>query len=109
MTIMRSCLLVALMVVAAASLRADPPEDKPLPGERVGGHGHDDRVNKRIDNRVPSRLNNRVQPRTIGRPLMAATSPVTSDADNGCTRDVEQPASPAAPSTPSAPECQSPQ
>lgn len=109
MTIMRSCLLVTLMIAAAASLRADPPEDKPLPGERVGGHGHDDRLNKRIDNRVPSRLNNRVQPRTIGRPLMAATSPVTSDADNGCTRDAEQPASPTGPSTSSAPGCQSPQ
>jgi len=80
-----------LLLLGAAPLRADPPQDRPLPGERVGGEWHDPRAIKRIDNRVPSRIEMRVERRTIGRPLMAATSPVTADADNGCARQQNQP------------------
>jgi hypothetical protein len=88
---------LALMLLAVAvPLRADSPEDKPLPGERVGGQGQDERANRRIDTRIPTRLNTRVQPRTIGEPLMAARSPVTSGADNGCVRNPDQPAAQAA-------------
>jgi hypothetical protein len=83
--------LAVLLLLCAAPLRADPPQDKPLPGERVGGEWHDPRAIKRIDNRVPSRIGMRVERRTIGRPLMAATSPVTADADNGCARQQDQP------------------
>lgn len=82
-----SCRLTAMLLLAAAMpLRADPPADKPLPGERVGGAGQDLRTNRRIDTRLPFRLETRVRPRTIGKPLVAATSPIISDADNGCAR-----------------------
>lgn len=102
-----ACRLAALMLlVAAVPLRADPPPDKPLPGERVGGEGRDLRANKRVDNRLPTRLNMRVQPRTIGKPLVAATSQIISDAENGCARDADRPA---ANTAPSARACQGPQ
>jgi len=104
-----SWLLIALLIAAETPVRADPPEEKPLPGERVGGHGRDVRVGKRLDSRVPSRIDSRVRPRTIGRPLVAATSPLTSDVDNGCARDTGSSTTPAASDEPSAAACQSPQ
>lgn len=101
-----SCRLAALLLLAAAApLHAYPPEDKPLPGERVGGEGQDVRTNKRFDTRLPFRLNMRVQPHTIGKPLVAATSQIISDADNGCARRTNQLDDRA----PGAPACQGPQ
>jgi len=101
------CRLMALLLLATAPpLRADPPEDKPLPGERVGGQGQDIRAIKRFETRLPTRLETRVQPRTIGKPLVAANSRVISDADNGCVRDA---ARSAAQTAQSAPRCEVPQ
>ena len=99
-------LAVLMLLTSVVPLRADPPADKPLPGERVGGEGRDIRAGKRVDNRLPTRLNTRVRPRTIGRPLVAANSQIISDADNGCARDTGQLATDTAPS---AQACQGPQ
>jgi len=101
--------LALLLLVVATPLCADPPEDKPLPGERVGGDGQDIRATKRIDTRLQTRLETRVKPRTIGKPLMAANSRIISDADNGCTRDTAQPSPQAAQMAQSAQSCQGPQ
>lgn len=101
-----ACRLLLVLCVVSAPLCADPPKDKPLPGERIGGYGQDLRAIKRIDNRVPSRLDTRIQPRTIGKPLMAATSPIISDAKNGCARDASQSAASMAQSAQS---CEGPQ
>lgn len=95
-----------LLLAFVAPLRADPPQDKPLPGERVGGEGQNLRANRRVDNRLPTRLNTRVQPRMIGKPLVAANSQIISDTDNGCARNPGQPATDTAPS---AQACQGPQ
>ena len=105
---MASRFVALLLFVVAAPLCADPPEDKPLPGERVGGDGQDIRATKRIETRLQTRLETRVKPRTIGKPLMAANSRIISDADNGCARDARQP-SPQAQMAQSAQSCQGPQ
>jgi len=98
---------VALLLLAvAAPLRADPPEDKPLPGERVGGEEHDLRATRRVETRLPTRLETRIRPRTIGKPLVAANSRIISDAENGCARNAAQPATQTAQS---AQTCQGPQ
>lgn len=105
----RSAVMALLLLAIAAPLRADPPEDKPLPGERVGGDGQDIRATKRIETRLPTRLETRVRPRTIGKPLVAANSRIVSDAENGCARDTAQPATQAVRTAQSAPSCQGPQ
>lgn len=86
MTRFDAALLLAMLGVATP-LRADPPHEKPLPGERIGGEEMDNRVGKRLDTRLPSRLDTRVDRRTVGKPLTAAISKLTSDADNGCAKD----------------------
>jgi hypothetical protein len=80
--------MFALMALAIFSqpARADPPDDKPLPGERINGEGQDNRTNKRIDTRLPTRLETRVTRRTIEAPLATATSRITADANNGCSK-----------------------
>jgi len=90
--------LAALLLLVVVPLHAEPPRPKPLPGERVGGDGQDHRASKRVDTRLPTRLDTRVQPRTIGKPLMAATSQIISAADNGCVRNPGRRATDAAPS-----------
>ena len=101
-----SRIMALLLLAAVAPLHADPPQDKPLPGERVGGDGQDIRAIKRVETRLPTRLETRVQPRTIGKPLEAANSRIISDADNGCARSV---AKPATKTEQSAQTCQVPQ
>jgi hypothetical protein len=81
------CGAVLLLAIAAVPAHAEPPQDKPLPGERVGGEGQDNRIGKRVDNRLPTRLETRVTRRTIGAPLLAANSRLVADANNGCARD----------------------
>ena len=103
MTLSGQLAAIFLLIASSAPLGADPPADKPLPGERVGGEGQDIRASKRIDTRLPTRLNTRVQPRTIGRPLVAATSQIISDAENGCTRSGDRRA------TQTTQTCQTPQ
>src|SRR4051794_32562869 len=92
-----------LLLVIAVPLQADPPEDKPLPGERVGGDEQDLRATKRLEMRLPTRLETRVRPRTIGKPLVAANSRIISDTDNGCARNIAQPATQTVPIAQSAP------
>lgn len=101
-----SYILALALLAVAAPLRADPPEDKPLPGERIGGDQQDNRANKRVDMRLPTRLETRVRPRTIGKPLEGVKSPITSDADNGCVRNSDRPATQTAQT---APVCEQPQ
>jgi len=103
---MLSRVTVSLLLAAAAPLHADPPQDKPLAGERVGGDGQDIRAIKRVETRLPTRLETRVQPRTIDKPLEAANSRIVSDADNGCARNA---AKPATQTEQSAQSCQDPQ
>jgi hypothetical protein len=80
--------LMALMALAIfiGPARADPPDDKPLPGERINGEGQDNRTNKRTDSRLPTRLETRVTRRTIEAPLATTTSRITADANNGCSK-----------------------
>lgn len=102
--------ITALLLLAiAVPLQADPPEDKPLPGERVGGDEQDIRATKRIETRLPTRLETRVRPRTTGKPLVAANSRMISDTDNGCARNSPQPVTQTAPVAQSAQSCQGPQ
>jgi hypothetical protein len=77
---------ILLFLCASVPALADPPKEKPLPGERVGGDWQDPRASKRLDTRVPTRLDTRLSPRTINTPLVAATSQITTDKDNGCAR-----------------------
>lgn len=88
---MKLPLVLSLAVAAiAAPVQADPPpQDKPLPGERIGGAGQDLRAGMRLETRLPTRLETRISPRTIGDPLVAATSQITADRDNGCARTAD--------------------
>ena len=84
---MKSSLCLALAALLAVSpARADPPAGTPLPGTRVGGEGHDERAAKRLPTRLPTRLDTRITPQTFGQPLVAATSQITADKENGCAR-----------------------
>lgn len=85
---MRRTTMMALMALAILTqpVRADPPDDKPLPGERINGEGQDNRTNRRIDSRLPTRLETRVTRRTIESPLVTSTSRITADANNGCSK-----------------------
>jgi len=87
--------MMALMALAIFTqpVRADPPDDKPLPGERINGEGQDNRTSKRIDSRLHTRLETRVTRRTIEAPLEATTSQITADANNGCSKSSDANAS----------------
>ena len=84
--IMVSLVMLTLTVQPALAIS---PDDKPLPGERLNGHGQDNRTSKRIENRLPTRIQTRITRRTIETPLAAVTSQITADADNGCSRSCE--------------------
>lgn len=87
---MRSSFCLTLVVLLAfAPARADPPTATPLPGTRIGGEGHDERVTRRLPSRLPTRLETRITPQTFGEPLVAATSQIIADKDNGCARGAD--------------------
>jgi len=84
-----TCAVGFLIAFMSAPAWADPPKDKPLPGERLGAEENDQRAIKRVDTRLSTRLQTRLSRRTIGKPLVAATSQIIADAENGCAKDAK--------------------
>lgn len=78
-------LALAMPLVWAAPLHADPLPEQHLFGERIGAGTRDHRIGKRLDTRLPTRLQTRIEPRGAYDPLARTKSVITSDPTNGCT------------------------